>query len=53
MMQIDSIYKMTEWSEKWQILFILGKCKCLHPVHGRKTNTMGGTVLNTTVKEKD
>ena len=32
-----------------------GKCKCLHPGHGNEDAqyTMGGTVLNITVKEKD
>ena len=36
----DDLNKLIEWSEKWQMLFNFGKC-------------MGGTVLNTTVKEKD
>ena len=61
MMHIDNIYKMiilnkfTEWSEKWQMLFNLGKCKCLHIGHGNEGEqyTLGGTVLNTTSKEKD
>ena len=46
---------MTEWSEKWQILFNYGKCKCLHSGHGNEDAqyTMGDTVLNTNVKEKD
>ena len=32
-----------------------GKCKCLHTGHGDEDAqyTMGGTVLNTTLKEKD
>ena len=44
---------MTEWSEKWQMLFNFGKCKCLHTGHGNENAqyTMGGTVLNTTVKK--
>ena len=25
----DDLNKLTEWSEKWQMLFIFGKCKCL------------------------
>ena len=61
MMHIDNIYKMiilnkfTEWSEKWQMLFNLGKCKCLHIGHRNEDEqyTLGGTVLNTTSKEKD
>ena len=55
MMQVDSIYNLIEWSEKWQLLFNFGKCKCLHTGHGNEDAqyTMGGTVLNTTLKEKD
>jgi len=36
-------------------MFNFGKCKCLHTGHGHEyaQYTMGGTVLNTTVKEKD
>ena len=42
-------------SEKWQMLFNFGTCKCLHTGHGNEDAqyTMGGTVLNTTLKEKD
>ena len=38
-----------------QMLFNFGKCKCLHSGHGNEDaqNSMGGTVLNTTLKEKD
>ena len=49
---LDSLVK---WSEKWQMLFNFGKCKCLHTGH-RNLNVnykMGDTVLDTTVKEKD
>ena len=37
------------------MLFNSGKCKCLHTGHGNEDApyTMGGTVLNTTIKEKD
>ena len=37
------------------MLFNFVKCKCLHTRHGNEDAqyTMGGTVLNTTVKEKD
>ena len=37
------------------MLFYFGKCKCLHIGHGNEDAqyTMGGTVLNTTLKEKD
>ena len=51
----DDLNKLNEWSEKWQMLFSYGKCKCLHTGHGNEDAqyTMGDTVLNTTVKEKD
>ena len=26
----DDIDKLVKWSEKWQMLFNFGKCKCLH-----------------------
>ena len=50
----DDLNKLTEWSEKWQMLFNFGKCKCLHTGHGNEEAqyTMGGTVLNTILKEK-
>ena len=37
------------------MLFNCGKCKCLHTGHGIEDAhyTMGGTVLNTTVKERE
>ena len=43
---------LVKWSEKWQMLFNFGKCKCLHTGHGNHYK-MGATVLGTTVKEKD
>ena len=51
----DDLNKLTERSEKSQMLFNLGKCKCLHAIHGNENAQykMGGTVLNTTVEEKD
>ena len=47
--------KLTEWSEKWQMLCNFGKCKCLHTGHGNEDAqyTMGGTLLNTTITGKD
>ena len=30
----DDLNKLTEWSEKWKMLFKFGKCKCLHTGHG-------------------
>ena len=50
----DDIDKLVKWSEKWQMLFNFGKCKCLHigPGNTSMTYEMGGTILSTTVKEK-
>ena len=49
----DDLNKLIEWSEKRQMMFNFGKCKCLHIGHGNEDAqyTMGGTVLNTTLKE--
>ena len=51
----DDLNKLTEWSENRQMLFNFGKCTCLHTRHGNgdAQYTMGGTVLNTTIKEND
>ena len=51
----DDIDKLVKWSEKWQMLFNFGKCKCLHigPGNTSMTEEMGGTILSTIVKEKD
>ena len=45
----DDLNMLIEWSEKWQMLFNFGKCKCLHTGHGNEDAqyTMGDTVLNT------
>ena len=52
----DDIDKLVRWSEKWQMLFNFGKCKCLHTWPGN-TGTdyaiIGRTILRTTMKEKD
>ena len=51
----NDVDRLVKWSEKWQMLFNFGKCKCLHTGH-RNLNVnyrMGDTVLGTTVKEKD
>ena len=49
----DNLNKLTEWSENWQMLFNLGKCMCLHTVHGNEDAqyTKVDTVLSTTVKD--
>ena len=51
----DDIDKSVKWSEKWQMLFNFGKCKCLHtgPGNTGMNYEMGGTILSKTVKEKD
>ena len=51
----NDLDRLVKWSEKWQMLFNFGKCKCLHTGH-RNLNVnykMGDIVLCTTVKEKD
>ena len=47
--------RLVKWSEKWQMLFNFGKCKCLHTGHGNLNVNykMGDTVLGTTVQEND
>ena len=45
----DDIDKLVKWSEKWQMLFNFGKCKCLHTGMNYE---MGGTILSKTEKEK-
>ena len=51
----NDLDKLVKWSEKWQMLSNLGKCKCLHTGHGNLgiNYNMGDTVLGTAVKEKD
>ena len=51
----DDIDKLVKWSEKWQMLFNFGKCKCLHigPGNASMNYEMVGTILSITVKEKD
>ena len=51
----DDIDKLVKWSEKCQMLFNFGKCKCLHtgPENTGMNYEMRGTILSKTVKEKD
>ena len=52
----NDLDKLVKWSEKWQVLFNFGKCKCLHTGYGNLdiNYKMGYTfVLGTTVNEKD
>ena len=51
----NDLDRLVKWTEKWQMLFNFGKCKCLHTGHWNLNVNykMGDTVLDTTVKEKD
>ena len=51
----DDIDKLVRWFKKWQMLFSVGKNKCLHTGPGNTVMNyeMGGTILSKTVKEKD
>ena len=44
----DDIDKLVRWSEKWQMLFNFGKCKCLHtgPGNTGMNYEMGRTILS-------
>ena len=50
----DDIDKLVKWSDKWQMLFNFGKCKCLHTgsINTGMNYEMGGTILSKNVKEK-
>ena len=51
----NDLDKLAKWSDKGQVLFNLGKCKCLRTGHENLdiNYNMGDTVLGTTVKEND
>ena len=51
----EDIDKLAKWSEKWQMLFNFGKCKCLHtgPGNTGMNYEIGVTILSKTVKEKE
>ena len=51
----NDLGRLVKWSEKWQMLFNFGKCKCLHRGHGNLdvNYKIGETALGTTVKGKD
>ena len=40
----DDLDTLVKWSEKWQMLFNFGKCKCIHIGHGNMDEEykMGG-----------
>ena len=46
----NDLDRLVKWSEKWQMLFNFGKCKCLHTGHG---NLNVNYKMGDTVKEKD
>ena len=48
----DYIGKLVKWSEKWQMLFDIGKCLHTGPGNTGMNYEMGGTILSKTVKEK-
>ena len=51
----DDIDTLVRWSEKWQMLFNVGKCKCLHTGPAGNTGMnyeMGGTILSKTGRKK-
>ena len=49
------LHRMYKWSEDWQMMFNIDKCKCLHIGHGnsRTTYQLGGTEVPTATQEKD
>ena len=51
----DDLDKLIKWSEKWQMLFHFGKCKCIHIGHGNMNEEykMGDAVLGRTTQEND
>ena len=51
----EDLDKLVKWSEKWQMLFDLGKYKYIHIGHGNMDEEykMGGAVLGRTTQEKD
>ena len=50
----DDLEKLVKWSEKLQMLFNFGKCKCIHIGHGDMDEEyeMGDAVLGRTTQEK-
>ena len=51
----DDLDKLVKWSEKWQMLFNFGNCKCMHIGHGNMDEEykMGDVVLCRTTQGKD
>ena len=50
----DDLDKLVKWSEKWQMLFNFGKCKCIHIGHGNMDEEykMGDAVLDRTTQKR-
>ena len=50
----EDLDKSVKWSEKWQMLFNFGKCKCIHIGHGNMNEEykMGDAVLGRTIKKR-
>ena len=51
----DDLDKLVKWSEKWQMLFNIGKCKSIHIGHRNmdKEYKMGDAVPGRTTQEND
>ena len=51
----EDLNKIQEWSDKWQLPFNVGKCKCMHygPNNPEHSYTLYGTDINTCKEEKD
>ena len=51
----DDLDKLVKRTEKWQMLFNFGKCKCIHIGHGNMDEEykMADAVLGRTTQEKD
>ena len=51
----DDLDKLVKWSEKWQMLLNVWKCKCIHIGHGNMVEEykMEDAVLGRTTQEKD
>ena len=51
----DDLDKLVKLSEKWQMLFNFGKCKCIHIGYGNMDEEykIGDAVLGRTTQEKD
>ena len=50
----DVLDKLVKWSEKCQMLFNIGKCKCIHIGHGHMDEdfNMGDAVLGRTTQKR-